>query len=154
MIKKNKLSIFLFAVVAMLTVYYIKNPGDEEPAGDGVETVRYYQDERDSINEIRASLIVELEGIVSSSEVGIDEKEIAINKMSEINGLTESEIALENQIINMGYQDCLIQASLDNKSVNVDLIDSEVTKDEFIEISRIVSTRFSDYKMTLNYEAI
>lgn len=154
MIKKNKLSIFLFAVVAMLTVYYIKNPGDDNKPVEATGTVRYYQDERDSINEVRASLIVELEGIVSSSEVGLDEKEIAINKMSKINSLTENEIALENQIINLGYKDCLVQASLDDKTINVALIDSEVTKEEFIEISRLVSTRFDDYKMTLNYEVI
>lgn len=153
MIKKNKLSIFLLAVVAMLTVYYIKNPssGDDEIS---VETTRYYQDERDEINDERETQILNLESIISKNDINIEEKEKAINEMALLSSMTENEIILETKIIDLGYKDCLVEVDKDNSIINISLLTNELTTEQFIEISKLVCTKYSNYKINLNYESI
>lgn len=153
MIKKNKLSIFLLAVVAMLTVYYIKNPSPED-IETVVETTRYYQDERDEINGEREAQILNLESQISKSDINIAEKEKAINEMALLSSMTENEIILETKIIDMGYKDCLVEVDIENVSVKISLLTNELSKEQFIEISKLVSSKYSNYKINLNYEAI
>lgn len=152
MIKKNKLSIFLLAVVAMLTVYYIKNPNSDEP--NTIETSRYYQDERDDINNERETQILNLEEIISSKETNLTEKEKAINEMAILSSTTQNEIILEKKIISLGYNDCLVQIDNDIKDVNVSLLTKELSKEQFIEIAKIISAKCGNYGISLNYEAI
>ena len=69
MIKRNKLSLFLFAIVAMLTVYYINLPEDVTPKE--YESGTRYQpfiDERSNIVVSRSLELEELEASIASLE--------------------------------------------------------------------------------------
>lgn len=136
MLKRNKLSIFLLAVVAMLTVYYVKNDkkDDSNSVSNSGENVRYYQESRDSINEARASLILELESVIASDcEVSV--KQGALETMESITTITEKEIAMEYNIINMGYDDALVEVSTEGKKISICVLADEITDDEFISIT-------------------
>lgn len=145
MLKRNKLSIFLLAVVAMLTVYYVKTDKGVEIdtiSNNHESSVRYYQETRDSINDARASLIMEYESIIASN-TDVSLKQDALDNLENITTLTEKEIALEYQIINMGYDDALVEVVSKDKRISISILADEFSNDEFINIAVLALNTFN-----------
>lgn len=149
MIKRNKLSIFLLAVVVMLTIYYIKTPtnsgsdklNNQTPVAS-VERYPLYAESRLIILDARGTKISELEGVLASSKSTMSEKEVALETISQLNELTEKEIVLETAIITLGYEDCFVNA-VDN-SVRVQVLSSEFSAEKFVEIALIAKEKFGN----------
>ena len=147
-IKKHKLSLFLLAMVCMLSVYYVMMPEEKDPAapvGNIPEGETRYQ----AFAEMRLEIIDERNAMVMSYEALIVEaKDTAlleeyILEINSISSLTEKEVYLEGIIMNLGYEDCLVYlAEIGYLIVSV-LADS-LTKAEFNEIGLIAIEEFGE----------
>ncbi len=156
MIKRNKLSLFLFAIVAMLTVYYINLPEDVTPKE--YESGTRYQpfiDERSNIVVSRSLELEELEASIAS----LENSDTDIKKYEIISGLTEREIALEEDLRDYGYTDCLICISVNNDyqipDITVKVYDEKMSKNSYVVIYALLdeslSDLFSDMYLSVEY---
>lgn len=158
MIKRNKLSIFLLAVVLMLTVYYVNsNDPDieitpEVSLTDNNSRYQVFQSMRDSLTEERTSKLTELEEIISSETSSLEEKEIALETMTNLSNLTEKEISLETAIINIGYKDALVE--VEDKDIYISILnEEEFDVANFVELAVIAKNQFgSDYIVSIDLE--
>ncbi len=147
MLRKNKLSVFLLAVLVMLTVYYANQErSDLVNGGDPIDTnSRYveYATKRISLTEERTSRILELEASISNADDILDINE-ALEKLEAIEYLTIQEIILEDTIISLGYDDCLVVIT--NDTLDIDILANVFNIDEFITVCDIVQSNF-DYNV-------
>ncbi len=144
MIKKNKLSLFLLAVVMMLSVYYINMPGDEVSAptvGENV-TTKYpeFAVMRLELLESREEMVAEYENVLASASTTDDDKIEAYASMQEILELTEQEVLAESFVLNLGYLDCFVENS--DKNITVHIINYIDSYEEYEEVSMIMYSVF------------
>lgn len=135
MIKKNKLSLFLLAVVMMLSVYYINMPGDELSAPTVTETVvtKYpeFASMRLELLEAREEYVVDLENILASDEYTDSAKNDAFESMQEVLELTELEVLAETFVEDLGFLDCFIENNNNYITVHVlNFVDTIENRDE------------------------
>lgn len=110
MIKRNKLSIFLLAVVMMLSVYYINMPSDTTVPTTTPDVVTKHPE----FASMRLEILQSREEEISSFENEIttatsnEEKNDAYLSMQKILQTTENEILTEFFITELGYIDCLV----------------------------------------------
>ena len=152
--KKLKLPILLFAVVIMMSVFYIhesKQPTVPVDNGDGLQGV--------SINpeyaETRLANIEEVSLLIEEKEKKIAEGNLSVNEIeiinSEIDFLRETkvkEVALEEMLIEaLSFEDVLV--ILEDEYLVIDIYtDEELTKDIFISVTRLAKEKFdSNYKV-------
>ncbi|MFI3329842.1 MAG: SpoIIIAH-like family protein [bacterium] len=145
MIKKNKLSIFLLAVVMMLSVYYINMPNETTTPTTSPSIVTKHPEfatKRLEILETREELVVEFENVLASADTSNTDKNEAYLSMQEVLQLTENEILLETFIMDLGYLDCLVQYEDDLLLVYV--LNYVHTTQSFVEVSMITSSVFEN----------
>ncbi len=127
MIKRNKLSIFLLAVVMMLSVYYINMPdssvGDAPSSSDSVVT-RYpdFALSRLELLEEREAQVALFEEVLASAEYSTSEKDIAYTAMQELLGYTEKEVLAEKIVCDLGYVDSFVSYDASTDIVNVEIL--------------------------------
>lgn len=156
MIKRNKLSIFLVAVVIMLTIYYIKTPtntnstnigGGNKPVSS-VERYPLYAETRINISKTRTTMIEESEAVLASSTTTVKEKETALETIANLNELTEKEITVETAIKNIGYQDTLVNAS--GLDVKIRILTENFTPEDFVAVAMLAKEEFGkDCKVSI-----
>lgn len=145
MLKKNKLSLFLLAVVMMLTIYYVNMPNQKEPElpvdNTPVEE-RYaaFAERRLSLIEQRNDAIVELEVVLSDENISLSEKEKALNDLYEMMALTEKEILTEASIVGMGFEDAIVVFT--EKEIKIEILTAEFTPAEYLAVARAVKAHF------------
>lgn len=153
MIKKNKLSLFLLAVVMMLSVYYINMPETEDSTGEvgsGDVVTKYsdFAEQRLEILAAREELILEFENVLASADANTEAKDVAYTSMQDVFELTEKEVALEQSVMDMGFLDCLVQA--EDQTVVVTILTASSTTDDFIAIKLMTSEAFgSTYRLSI-----
>ncbi|MFI3251519.1 MAG: SpoIIIAH-like family protein [bacterium] len=157
MIKKNKLSLFLLAVVMMLSIYYINMPEEGIIAPTVSENITTEHPEFASMRlEIlaqREEYVVDLENIIASDTYSDDMKSDAFETMQEILELTELEVLAETFVENLGYLDCFV-VNEDN-FVSVYILNYVPTTQEFIEITSIMKDVFgSNIKVEVSPKSI
>ncbi len=149
MIKKNKLSIFLLAVVMMLSVYYINMPSESNvPTGSEDVVTKYpeFAAMRLEILQAREELVVEYENVLASADTSNTDKNEAYLSMQEVLQLTENEILVETFIMDLGYLDCLVQH--DDDTINVYILNYKHTYEYFVEVTSITTSVFgSNYQV-------
>ena len=148
MLKKNILPIFLLALVVVLSVFYIK----QEPLDSNVNSnlddfnSSYIDSEfaskRLEILEERSKDIEELESMVAAG--GLTDAEIIniVDQINEIYYLKYQEIEIEDAIVMLGYDECLVL--IDDYSVSVTIVADTLTYKEFIEIANLVKGKTSN----------
>lgn len=152
MIKKNKLSLFLLAVVMMLSIYYINMPDEYVSApvvGENVVT-KYpeFATMRLELLEEREQLVAEFENVLASASTTDTDKNDAYLSMQEILELTESEVLAETFVLNLGYLDCFVEN--DSRNVSVYILNYNNTIEDFFEVCSIMSGVFgNNIKVTI-----
>ena len=146
--KKIKLPLLLFAVVVMMSIFYIHE--SKQPTipvdGDGqlneITLNPDYADARLANIESVNLLIEEKERLISSGTLGVDD----VSKLNaEINELKETklnEVALEQMLIDsLDFVDVLVV--LEGKFLVIDVYtELEITPEMFISVSRLAKEKF------------
>ena len=102
--KKHRLSLFLLAMVAMLSVYYVLMP-EEGPSApvdsspDGFIRYQQFGQMRLEIIDERNSQVSVYESKLVDATVSVTEKENYIVEITNLTTLTEKEVFLESMII-------------------------------------------------------
>lgn len=154
MLKKNKLPIFLLALVLMLSVYYIND--SKEPTSDpntgavgGESKYAQYAKSRLELLEERTGKIEEYETEIASGTLTNVQIENYMNLVNNVYELGYTEVALENEIIALGYDDVLV--FVENNIVNIDILTDSFTPTEFVSIALLSKTKFdSNFTVTIH----
>lgn len=126
----------------MLTVYFIKAPVKDNDPGDNPTTqttgrLEVLSTMRLTIKNERNEKISELNNIIGSETATAAEINEAIEEKNRLNSITECELLLELEIINLGYQDAFVHVT--DTGVDVTVISNEhsITKANEIIIMTI-----------------
>ena len=124
MFKKNQLALVLLTLVMMLTVYFIKAPvknnnntGDDQQNTQTNGRLEVLSTMRLTLKNERNEQISALNEIIGSDVATAAEINEAIERKNKINAITECELLLELEIINLGYQDAFVHV----KDVGIDV---------------------------------
>jgi len=124
-LKKHKLSLFLLAMVCMLSVYYILMPNEDVNAPvanipDGITRYQEFAEMRLEIIDERNILVNEYEEKIIAAEVSLDDTTKYVNEINNITNLTGKEVYIEEIVMNLGYEDCLVYlVNENNLAVNI-----------------------------------
>lgn len=145
--KRNQFALIFLTVVTMLAVWYIKSPLEASKNNDSNEVVTTTRlaaitQMREALRNERAEEVSAFNQIIASSEASVAEKESATLSVKKVTGLTEKEVLLEIEIINLGYQDAFVHANDD--VVNVLVVKETFSATEAIDLITIVNERFVD----------
>ena len=137
MIKKNQFVLIFLTIVTILAVWYIKTPLDAETNGeisDNVisEEISVFSEYRETIRNERTIQTIQYDDIIASAESTLEEKEMALQAKKELSALTEKEVLLELEVINLGYQDAFVHAT--SMGVEVTVLSDEVSASKANEI--------------------
>ena len=154
MFKKNILPIFLLALVVVLSVFYIKQaPADSSVVGGDTnfetETVSSdFANKRLEVLTARSDEIDELECMVASGEYNDSEIASIIDKINQLYYIKYTEVELEDAIVMLGYDECLVL--IDEYNVDVSIETDTMNYREFIEIANLVKGKLTEnYKVTI-----
>ena len=134
--KRNQLSIFLLAVLLIMTVYYINN-GDVSliDVGKTVTTTTsnksgnsIFDTLRNQIDNDRKAKIASLQAIINDSKKSTEEKTSALAEINQIKANQDNEDILETNIKNLGYSDVFVTIDKNNVSINIYSSDHTVQK--------------------------
>lgn len=157
MLKKNKLPLFLLALVVMLSVYYINdtktNKNNETQNTSGSIKYHTYAESRLEVMKNRTKDIEGYEAVVASGELSSIEVENTLLKVDAIYKLNYSEVALENEIIALGYDDVFVYVA-DGK-VNIDILTDTFSQTEFVNVALLSKAKFdTNYIVTIHTTAL
>ena len=152
--KKLKLPILLFAVVVMMSVFYIhesKQPTVPVDNGDNNSEVslnpEYAETRLANIEEV-SLLIEEKEKKIAAGNLSVNEIEIINNEIEFLRETKIKEVALEEMLIEaLSFEDVLV--ILEDEYLVIDIYtDKELTKEVFISVTRLAKEKFdSNYKV-------
>lgn len=145
MFKKNQLALILLTLVMMLTVYFIKAPAQNPNPGDDPSTpttgrLEVLSTMRLTLKNERNEKINELNNIIGSETATAAEINNAIEEKNKINSITECELLLELEIINLGYQDAFVHAT--ETGIDVTVISDEHSIAKANEIIKMTILEF------------
>lgn len=157
MLKKNKLPLFLLTLVVMLSVYYINdtktNKNNETQNTSGSIKYHTYAESRLEVMKNRTKDIEGYEAVVASGELSSTEVENTLLKVDAIYKLNYSEVALENEIIALGYDDVFVYVA-DGK-VNIDILTDTFSQTEFVNVALLSKAKFdTNYIVTIHTTAL
>ena len=140
MIKKNQFVLIFLTIVTILAVWYIKTPLDAETSGDVDDDV--VEETVSVFSEERSLQVAIYDEILADSNATLAEKEQALNAKNELSSLTEKEVLLELDVINLGYQDAFVHAS--SYGVEVTVISTDVSASKANEIIMMTLNTFNN----------
>lgn len=143
--KKHRLSLFLLAMVAMLSVYYVLMPDDGPAAPVGAEPggfERYQQfgQMRLEIIDERNSQVAVYESKITEATVSITEVENYLLEIATLTTLTEKEVFLESVIVDLGFEDSLVY--FEDNVLTISVLSEKFTANEYIEIAKASKEEF------------
>ena len=154
--KKLKLPILLFAVVVMMSVFYIHEskqptvPVDNDGNTPSVSLNPEYAEARlANISEV-SLLIEEKEKKIAEGNLSVNEIEIINNEINYLKETKINEVALEEILIeSLSFVDVLV--ILEDEYLVIDIYtNTELTKEVFISVTRLAKEKFdSNYKVKL-----
>lgn len=145
-IKKHKLSLFLLAMVCMLSVYYILMPNDNEvdvPVSniDGETRYQEFAKMRLEIIAERNEEVLLYETKIVDQSVSIDDVSKYVIEIETIQKTTEREVYIEGIIINLGYEDCLVYLDEFNK-LHISVLAKKFEIKDYIEVALLAKDEF------------
>ena len=150
-IKKYRVSLFLLALVAMLSVYYVMIPADSSPSAPVDNIVG---DERyDEFAEMRLRILDDRNVAVATYEAKIIEassQDVIEQYMLEIDAiteLTEKEVLVEETIMHAGYEDVLV--FYEDGMVYVSILIEEWDTSVFYDVKLATNEVFEDAKLKI-----
>ena len=144
MFKKNQLALILLTLVMMLTVYFIKTPAQnnrgDNPSTPTTGRLEVLSTMRLTLKNERNEKINELNTIIGSETATAAEINNAIEEKNKISAITECELLLELEIINLGYQDAFVHAT--DTGIDVTVISDEHSISKANEIIKMTILEF------------
>lgn len=148
MIKKNQFALIFLTIVTMLAVWYIKSPISADK--DDVPTTELLEKEetgrletlakmREAIRNERSITVMSLDAVLADENATLSSKEAALVEKNALSSLTEKEVLLELQVINIGYQDALVHATTNGVEVLVVSDEDSVSKANEIILMTLAS---------------
>ena len=146
--KKNHLALIFLTVITMVAVWYLKSPtnnaGDEnnDEILDAAVSSRLdvITAMREAVREERSLAVAALNAVIASDESSVTQKASALSEKQVISDLTEKEVVLEIQIINLGYQDAFVHCT--SSGVEVVVVANENSGTSAVDIINMVYTSF------------
>lgn len=148
MIKKNQFALIFLTIVTMLAVWYIKSPvsadKDDMPTTGVVENeetgrLEVLSQMREAIRNERSIAVMSLDSVLADENATLSSKEAALEEKKALSSLTEKEVLLELQVINIGYQDALVHATQNGVEVIVVSDEDSVSKANEIILMTLAS---------------
>ena len=152
--KKIKLPLLIFAVVVMMSVFYIhesKQPTTPVNGGGELNEVslnpEYANARLENIQNVNL-LIEEKEKLISSGTLSVTEVNQINNEINELKETKLNEVALEQMLIDaLSFVDVLVVFEEDYLVIDV-YTSNELTNEMFISVSRLAKEKFdSNYKV-------
>ncbi|HEY8364366.1 MAG TPA: SpoIIIAH-like family protein [Haloplasmataceae bacterium] len=145
---QGKVTIFMIVMIVMLSIYYFALPNNNNPSnttdvGNISNKSEEFEQLRNQLQEKRYEMIASLQEILASAEVGVEEKNTAIEAIQKIHLLSQNEALLETRILNLGYDDVFVEAT--ETSVVVWVYVDNLTIDEVNEIFTLAKSEFGSY---------
>lgn len=146
MFKKNQLALILLTLVMMLTVYFIKTPVQNNDPGEDPQSTQttgrleVLSTMRLTLKNERNEKINELNAIIGSDTATAAEINDAIEQKNKLNSITECELLLELEIINLGYQDAFVHVK--DTGIDVTVISNEHSISKANEIIKMTILEF------------
>ncbi len=151
---KKTLPIFLLALVVVLSVFYIKQIGNDVPSGsldDGgnINTISTeFAQKRLEVLEERTQVICDLEASIAAGNLENTDIAVIVDEINKLYYLKYTEVELEDAISILGYDECLVIIA--NFDVNVSVSSSEISAKEFIQITNLIKTKLNkNYKVSV-----
>ena len=149
--KKNHLALIFLTVITIISVWYLKSPlnnknndnnTDDLPAAAVPSRLEEISKLRDVVRSEREEKISSLDEILASKDTTIVEKASALSEKEVLSDLTEKEVLLEVQIINLGYLDAFVHST--SSGVEVLVVSDENSGTSALEIINMVYLSFED----------
>lgn len=153
--KRKKFTLFLVAVALLLTVYYFKfDKKDDSPDLNPVSSERYedFLQERATILEERnnaISTLMEILALKNDTTNTMQDKLQAVNNIKSLSQLTETEITLENKLLESGFEDVLVH--LDDNTLTIKILKDESDITEVAEIMIEAENYFETPEVIVKY---
>ena len=145
-LQKKQLILRALTLVVMLAVWFIKSPlnskGDEEPNINANTTISLFDDLREAVLEQRALEVASWDKILADETATVSSKQLAVSQKKAISDLTEKEVLLEIEVINMGFEDAFVHCTSDGVEVYVKVEEDSVAS--AVEIINLVYTYFDN----------
>ena len=130
----------------MLAVWFVKSPlrqkDKEEPTNEVNFEISIFEDLRDAVLEQRADEVASWDKILSDENSTLASKQMALAQKNAISDLTEKEVLLEVEVINMGYEDAFVHCT--DAGVEVYIKADEESATSAVEIIQLVYSHFDD----------
>lgn len=159
--KKNHLALIFLTVITMVAVWYLKSPtnnaGDEnnDEILDAAVSSRLdvITAMREAVREERSLAVAALNAVIASDESSVTQKASALSEKQVISDLTEKEVVLEIQIINLGYQDAFVHCT--SSGVEVVVVANENSGTSAVDIINMVYTSFDNVNnVVVNFQTV
>lgn len=159
--KKNHLALIFLTVITMVAVWYLKSPtnnaGDEnnDEILDAAVSSRLdvITAMREAVREERSLAVAALNAVIASDESSVTQKASALSEKQVISDLTEKEVVMEIQIINLGYQDAFVHCT--SSGVEVVVVANENSGTSAVDIINMVYTSFDNVNnVVVNFQTV
>lgn len=145
-LKKHKLSLFLLAMVCMLSVYYILMPTDSDPnlpvskiEGE-VRNEEFAKMRLDIIDE-RNTEVALYESKIVDVTTGLEDIERYVLEIEKVQAITEREVYIEGVIINLGYEDSLVYLD-EFENLHISVLADKFDVKDYIEVALLAKDEF------------
>lgn len=144
-LEKKQVALIALTFVVMLAVWFVKSPlkdKEEEPTNEVSVEVSFFDDLREAVLEQRAVEVATWDLILADENATLASKQMAVSQKNAISDLTEKEVLLEIEVINMGYEDAFVHCT--DNGVEVYVKTDEESATSAIDIINLVYTHFDD----------
>ena len=156
---QSKITVFMVVMIVMLSIYYFtlggdttKETGNQNPSNTEVFRYEEYEQLRAQISESREVTMTMLQTNITSADVSLDDKNLAINAMMDMNDMSTNEYSLETSLRNMGYLDVLVTCN-NSSGVVVRVLDTEHSAAEVNSIIVMAKSQFGSlYDVSVQFD--
>lgn len=143
-LQKKQFILIALTFVIMLAVWFVKSPfknnSGDEPLDETIIETSIFESLREAVLEKRASEVATWDSILADENATIASKQLAVAQKNALSDLTEKEVLLEIEVINMGYLDAFVHSTDDGVEVYVQAEEESATS--AIEIINLVYQHF------------
>lgn len=144
--QKKQLVLIAMTVVIMMCVWFVKSPlfskKDQTPVIETTTTTSIFEDLRNAVLDQRATEVATWDAILSDSNATVASKQTALVQKNALSDITEKEVILEIEVINMGFEDAFVHSTSSGVEVYVKVEEDSATS--AIEIINLVYSHFDN----------
>lgn len=146
-IKTKQLALVVFTFVIMLAIWFVKSPllasnNNDDDLKPVTGSVSEFESLREAVLEKRAIEVASWDMILADETATLASKQVALTQKTALSDLTEKEVLLEVEVINMGYEDAFVHCTSDGVEVYVKA--EEESAIAALEIIKAVQSKFTD----------